>query len=431
MKTAKEIAQIIHAKRTELAQMQSKYATGQTDIKFGVPLYDFPAGVPEEIDQRMVELETLNDEYVVLGRAETAAKNAQELASLQQLDRKYVSGLSGSGYGGIGPANSADHLKTLGQRVVESSSYKMRSGNQGFFYYDAEDMTLDRQAAIKTLMVSSGLGPGFVPANPRTNIVVPYPNRPLRVVDLIPITPTDLGIVYWMEETTFTNNASMTGEGYTKPESTVDYTLKNQPVRKIAHVMSLSQEIVDDNPGFISLIDNDMTLMLGLKEEQQILLGTGVGQELIGLLSAANTTLQTQVFSTNNADTILKAMTKVQWTGYGNVTGIIMHPSNWETTRLIKGATNQDYVLGSPLIDVAPRLWGVPVIVTNAITQNTALVGDFSMFTEIRRRQGMTVDVSNSHSTYFAENKLAMRAEMREALIIKRGSAFCSATSLT
>jgi len=428
MKTALEVGRELQAKRQQLAEIQAKYDTGRVHATLGVPVYDYPDGVERDIDSRLTELSNLNDDYVALSRAEVAAKNMAAIADMNTLERKYIDTGAPAGYGvrGLDPHNG---MKTLGQRVVESRQFKMRHDNRGHFVYDAEDLTLDRQIALKTLMVSSGLGPGFIPANPRTDLVIPFPNRPLRVVDLIPIVPTTLGTVYWMQEDQFTNNASMTGEGYTKPESTVNYSQQSQPVRKIAHIMSLTQEIVDDNPGFISLIDNDMTLMLGLKEEQQILSGTGVGQELTGILNASN--LQSQAFSTNNADTILKCMTKVGWTGYGNVTAVIMHPSNWETTRLIKGATNQDYVLGSPLIDVAPRLWGVPVVVTNAISQGTALVGDFSMFVEIRRRQGMTVDVSDSHSTYFAENKLAVRAEMREALLIKRGSAFCQATSLT
>jgi hypothetical protein len=419
---AQEAGQILAAKRKELFDLQAQYDTGKIHPELGIKLYDYPEGVEQQIDQRLAELKVLNDKYVDLSRAQIASDNEKAMNDLQQIDRKYnAAGLGWSPDGG-GQISGLGKYKSLGEFVVNSHEYKLRKQSKGRFVVEIPGVDFK-------LLVGDGRSPGYTPVNARTDIVVPYPNRPLRVVDLIPVTPTDLTSVKWMEETTFTNNASMTGEGYTKPESVLDWTERTSPVRKIAHIMQVSDEIMDDIPGFMSLINNDMVLMLGLKEEQQVLNGTGVGQELTGFLQVS--TLQTQTFSTNNADTILKAMTKVQWTGYGNVTGIIMNPNNWETTRLIKGATNQDYVLGSPLIDVTPRLWGVPVVVTNAITAGTALVGDFSMFSEIRRKQGVTIDVSDSHSTNFALDILALRAEMREALLIKRGSAFCQATSLT
>lgn len=430
MTKAQEIGQMLTAKRQELATLMKTYEVGTHPIH-GVPLYEYPAGMEVELDNRTKELEQLTDDYTALARAETAQKNERELAQLNLIGQRFSGnpGLGGGGGNGYAPRQAdLSELKSLGQRVVESVQYKTRGDRKGAFTFDAPDVDLQTLLQFKTLM-QTGVNPGYAAPNPRTSLVVPFPNRPLRVVDLIPITPTDVNTVKWMEETTFTNNASMTGEGYTKPESTLDWTERTSPVRKIAHVMHITDEVMEDIPGFMSLINNDMVLMLGLKEETQIILGSGIGQELTGFLNVS--TINSQAFSTNNADTILKAMTKVQWTGYGNVTAILMHPSNWETTRLIKGATNQDYVLGSPLIDVSPRLWGVPVVITNAITQNTALVGDFAMFSEIRRKMGVTVDVATMNGTDFVENKLLIRAEMREALLVKRGSAFTQATALT
>lgn len=415
-RTATQVSEERYAKLRQLEQLMDQYKTDRVDPNHGVPIYEYPDGVEVEVANRQKELSQLSDEYTVLSRAEVAEKTRLQIEELQTVQRKYDGIAQGSSTG-----NLPRGFKSLGHAVVDSAQYRLRGQTKGRFTVDLPDVD------FKTLLTEGS--PGFAPANPRTDLVVPFPNRPIRVTDLIPITPTDLQTVYWMEETTFTNNASMTGEGYTKPESTVDYTQRSSPVRKVAHVMSITEEVMDDVPGFMSLINNDMILMLGLKEEDQLVNGTGIGQELTGFLNNSN--LQSQGFVTNNADTILKAFTKVQWTGYGTVTAIVMNPSNWETTRLIKGATNQDYVLGSPLIDITPRLWGVPVVVTNVIAAGTALVGDFSMFSEIRRKKGVTIDVSNSHSTYFVEDKLAIRAEMREALLIKRGSAFCKATSLT
>lgn len=423
--TAKETMQIVVAKRQEYAALLDQYKTDQIDLRTGAPVYDYPSEVMQELQKRELDISDLTSEYTSQANLERVQKNEAELAKLSDINYKYRM-TDGGGSGVTISANrenrNSGQQKSLGELVTESMRYKLRADTKGRFSVELKDID------FKTLMTTAGT-PGYTPANPRTNVVVPYPTRPLRVVDLITVTPTDLSSVKWMEETTFNNNASMTGEGYTKVESDLDWTERTSEVRKIATWMQITNEQMDDVPGFMSLIDNRLRLMLGLKEEQQILLGSGVGQEIVGLLTHGS--LQTQAFSVNNADTILKAMTKVQWTGYGVVTGIVMHPTNWETIRLIKGATNQDYVLGSPLIDVQPRLWGVPVVITNAITVGTALVGDFAMFAEIRRKSDMSIDVTDAHSSFFIENKLAIRAEMREALLNYRGSAFCSATSLT
>ncbi len=128
---------------------------------------------------------------------------------------------------------------------------------------------------------------------------------------------------------------------------------------------------------------------------------------------------------------MLKAITKVSVTGRASPTAVIMNPTNWETIRLLKGATNQDYVLGSPLIDVTPRLWGLPVLLTDAIAAGTALVGDFVLWSTLFRRNGVQVDVTDSHSTNFIYNIVTLRCEERLLLQIKRGSAYCQCTSLT
>jgi hypothetical protein len=45
-------------------------------------------------------------------------------------------------------------------------------------------------------------------------------------------------------------------------------------------------------------------------------------------------------------------------------------------------------------------------------------------------RRGIDVQVSNSHSTFFAEGKLALRADVRCALIHYRPKAFAQVTGL-
>jgi HK97 family phage major capsid protein len=415
--TSAEIMRGLTAKREELKAYIEKYKVGEDEQ--GRPKLELPPGGEEWIADTNSELAKLQDEYKRQGLAEVAQKNAEELANLNRIDRRYVGG-SGNASGG----RMADYAgKSLGQILVDSFEYKNRKNSpRGKFSVNIEGLD------VKTLLTTAG-SPGFVPPNDRTNLVVPYANRRPMVADLVPTVNTELQIVKWMEQVTFTNNVSQIAEGGQKPESALDWDEKTVQLRKLAHWIPVTEEQIDDVPSLMSLIENDMSLMIRLQEETQLLYGNGTGENLTGFLTHAN--LQTQAFSTNNADTILKAITKVNYTGFANATGIIMNPSNWETVRLLKGATNVDYILGSPLIDVTPRLWGVPVVLTPAITAGTALVGDFVLYSTIWRRNGIKIDVTDSHSDFFIYDKLVIRAEERLALQIKRGSAFVQATGLT
>ena len=75
------------------------------------------------------------------------------------------------------------------------------------------------------------------------------------------------------------------------------------------------------------------------------------------------------------------------------------------------------------------RLFGKVLILTPAITANTALVGSFQLFSHISRRMGMTIQVGMNGDD-FKENKRTVLGEFRESLEVYRLLAFCKVTSL-
>lgn len=69
-------------------------------------------------------------------------------------------------------------------------------------------------------------------------------------------------------------------------------------------------------------------------------------------------------------------------------------------------------------------LWGVRVAQTTAGTASNVYMGDFANFSELSVRRGIDIQISNSHVDYFASGKLAIRCDVRAALIYYRPSAF-------
>jgi HK97 family phage major capsid protein len=81
-------------------------------------------------------------------------------------------------------------------------------------------------------------------------------------------------------------------------------------------------------------------------------------------------------------------MVKIMIGPFVDPDGVVMHPLDWQDIQLLKTADGI-YIYGSPNQALAtPRIWGLPVVVTTAITQNTALVGAFRIGAQVWRRQG-------------------------------------------
>ncbi|MBA3580590.1 MAG: phage major capsid protein [Gemmatimonadaceae bacterium] len=313
--------------------------------------------------------------------------------------------------------------KSIGQQFIESPNYKAYTGAGDRQVVDLADFNL------KTLMTTSA---GFAAANNRTNVVVPFALRRPMVADLIPQDQTTLSQIKYMVETTFTNNAATVAEGAVKPEGASVWTQTTAQVQKIAVTLPVTEEQIMDVPAIQGVIDNRLGMMVMLTEENQLLNGTGVSPQLQGFLSAAAATagVQTQALGADNVpDAVLAAMTKVQHTGFSDVSGIVFHPNDWMAVRTLKESGTGAYIWGSPSEAGPQRIWGQPVIVTTAMTENTALVGDFRMYSHISRRLGLRIDMGYVNDD-FTRNQVTMRAEERLSLEILRYSAFCKVTGI-
>lgn len=277
---------------------------------------------------------------------------------------------------------------------------------------------------VKTLFESAA---GWAPETMRGPRLVDYASRPLRVIDLVPQSTTNQTAIVYMEETTFTNNAAEVAEGGTKPEGALALTERSDTVRKIAVWLPVVDEQLEDVPRLRSYLDNRLGFMVRQRLDSQILVGDGTAPNISGITDRSG--LQTQAKGADpTPDAVYKAMTKIRVNAFAEPNAAVFHPNDWQDIRLLRTADGI-YIWGNPSDAGPERIWGLQVVQTTAETENTALVGDFTL-TELAVKKGVTVEVSNSHSTYFVENKQAIRAEMRAALAVYRPSAFCTVTGI-
>ncbi|MCQ4575411.1 MAG: phage major capsid protein [Candidatus Brocadiales bacterium] len=367
--------------------------------------------------EKAAKVKEMNDELTDLGKeveelfevekAEKATKAREELMAKGK--EIILPGGDGAASGPQGP------VKSIGQMFVESPAYLERHARK--------EAVLEME--VKALFETTA---GWAPESIRTGRIVEIATRPIQITDLIPAGQTGQNSIKYMEETTMTNAAAEVAQGGAYAEAALVLTEKSSPVEKVGVLLPITDEQLEDVAQASSYVDNRLRFMLQQRVDSQILVGDGVSPNLKGILNVSG--IQTQAKGADPVpDAIYKAMTLVRVTGRAQPNAVILHPNDWQGVRLLRTADGL-YIWGSPSETGPERIWGRSVIQSDAITENTGLVGDYQNFIELVARRGIEVKVSDSHSDFFSKGKKAIRADVRVALPTYRPAAFCTVTGI-
>lgn len=261
-----------------------------------------------------------------------------------------------------------------------------------------------------------------------SGIYEPLGRRPLTLRDIISVRTTESDIVEFVRQTTRTNNAApvaeataSSGSSGAKPESEMAYERVTATVRTIANWVAATKRALSDAGQLRGLIDQELIANLEEELEDQILNGTGVGEDFVGLDNAALAT-QDQAWDTNILTTTRKARTLVKTVGRATPTAYVLNPTDWQTIDLLQD-NEARYYFGGPSVLGIPRLWGLPVVESEAQAVGWGWVGDWRKIVLWDREQAM-ISVSDSHLDFFTRNLVAILAEMRAAMGVLRPAAF-------
>jgi HK97 family phage major capsid protein len=314
--------------------------------------------------------------------------------------------------------------KTLGDLFVESKAYKgYERGSEGPGPVAVLDLS---PGEIKAALFETGAG--WAPESLRTGVVVSEALRPIQILDLIPTAQTSQAAVVYMEETTATNAAAERAEGGAYAESTLVLTQRSKTVRSIGTSLPVTDEQLEDVEQARSYVDGRLGFFVRQRLDSQLLNGNDVAPNIQGFLNA--TGLQTQAKGADPVpDAVYKAMTKVRVTGRAFPSAAIFHPNDWQDVRLLKTADGI-YIWGSPSEAGPERIWGLQVVQSDAIAENTGLVGDFTAaMCQLYIRRGLEVQIGFVNDD-FTKGKQTVRAGLRAALVIYRGEAYCTVTGV-
>jgi HK97 family phage major capsid protein len=336
-------------------------------------------------------------------------------------------------------------VKSIGEMFTESAEYKQMMGQFADGRINEKARVQSAPMGVKALITGSSdtSGGAFVQTDVQ-NILEMLGRRELTVRDLISVRQTQSDTVEFVQQTTqltsaapvaeATSSAAPTtgassgaaltlaaGGGY-KPEGTMAFQKVTATVKTIAEWVPATKRGLADAGQLRGMIDDELRADLAEEEEDQIINGSGSGENLTGILATSG--IQNQAWTTDLLTTIRKAKTKTRTVGRVAPNGFVVNPEDAERLDLLKGTSN-DYFYGpGPFAAAGIRtVWGVPIVESEAVAAGVGIMGDFTKAVLWDREQA-SITATDSHADFFIRNLVAILGEERVAFGVTRPKAF-------
>lgn len=400
-----------------------------------------------EAKRAMAELGTKAQE-VIKDDSLTNAEKKTRLDKYQEDLRSYgetvalheqASRLVGGGDAAPEAKSAGADRRSFGQHIVQSDGYKsMLNGQSKGVTIDVKAANTIDEGIIPAFSGGAGQGgqvvaPQFLPG------IVPLLFQPLTVADLLASGTTTSSSLTYVIEAAFNDNTATVAEKGAKPQLDVTLARRQDNVSKIANVAKVTDEMFQDAEQFQAYLSQRMVFGVQRAEEAQLLNGNGTSPNLQGIL---NRTGLAPTVVTTTALTAVKAMegifnqiTQLRSQSFVEPDAVVIHPNDWQTIRLGKDGQGQYYAggpftgaYGNPGPSNVADIWGLKAVITTAIPQGTVLVGNFQQSGQVFRRQGITLEMTNSNVDDFVNNLITLRAEERLALAVYRPAGFGKVT---
>ena len=351
-----------------------------------------------------------------LGSNRTQLEQLQ--ARLLDVEQHQPHVLGGGGYGvsyGLGAQDDLAAIVAADEGFQLVASGRTRDTK---ITLPANSINRPRAAALTTT-------PGLVQPDRQSGFVLPNLRR-LTIRDLMLTTTTDSGSIEYLRETSFANGAAIVSEGSLKPESSVVLTPQVAAVVTIASWTSASEQILADLPALKMYLDGRLRHGLGLAEENQLLNGSGVAANMLGLTVGGTAYAAPFTYATPTKLDQLRLCIDVLELANFSATGIVLHPNDLTAIELLKDTTGA-YIKSDPAAANHRTAWGVPIVCTSAQVAGKFTIADFGVCGVIYDRAAPTLEVGRANDD-FLRNMVRLRLESRVSMALLLPSAIVSGT---
>lgn len=302
----------------------------------------------------------------------------------------------------------------------EFKSYvkNFKSGSKKGVNIDLEGVDIQKATVTPSTATADTSAPDYLP----TGIIYDY-DRTQHIRDLLPQGQTSSNRPTFPVEISITDGTAVTTEGTQKGVSAFELDNKTFPVMKIAAVLKISEEMLDDIPGLVTYIVNRFGAKLKVKEDNVLLYSTASATAIDGLTVAAQAYVdQLGDAAVNQWDVLMGAATQVQQDEY-MATMHILNPGTTLPMKTKKGSDGH-YVGRAPWEKLPLTCDGVPIMETTAIGAGEFLTGDFQRGAQVYDRKAASVNFYDQDEDNAQKNLITVVIEERLTLVVYRPNAF-------
>ena len=266
--------------------------------------------------------------------------------------------------------------------------------------------------AAGTMALSTNVT-GQVPQAEREAGITRIVTRNPFVLQLVNVGTIMSNVWEWVEQKNRDGGAAMTAEGALKSIADFDLVVASANVKKVTAFIKVTKEMLDDVELMRSEIDQELTELINLKIDDQLLNGTGLTVNLTGINTNATAwaagAFALAIPTPTKWDVLRTAINQVRVNLF-EPNYILMHPTDVTGMELSKDSTGQ-YVMPPFAALDGTVVSGIRVITNTGIALDSFLVGDFSK-AGVRFKEGLTINVGYENDD-FTKNLVTILAEAR------------------
>jgi HK97 family phage major capsid protein len=330
-------------------------------------------------------------------------------------------------------AEKAGKMEALKEAKIESSGAKSLGHSIMDAFKSAKDrileiaekgagsVKLDVKAA-GTMTIGNNYSGGTVGLSTLEGGFTRVQRRMPFMRELVNSAGTTSKYVVWIEQANPDPGvAGMTGEGLPKTQTDFDLVERSCDVKKITAFIKVSKEMIADIPFMAGEINGELTELVALKLDQQILSGDGTGQNMTGIeanaIAWAAGSFAATIPAANNSDVLRVGIAQIANNNF-MANYILMNPEDSAAMQLTKSSTGEyTYPMFIEGPDGITRVKGIPVVENPGVTAGTFLIGDFTK-SNLRIREDMNISVGYVDDD-FTNNLMTVLCEARACHFVK------------